>query len=66
MALQEMPARISLRHLLAGLLDIEHDILVTAPSLDARLVDDGGLFLAASGSQSHGLQYVEQALQRGV
>ena len=66
MALQEMPARISLRHLLAGLLDIEHDILVTAPTLDARLVDDGGLFLAASGSQSHGLEYAEQALQRGV
>ncbi len=41
-------------------------IEVTNIALDARLVEPGGLYLARKGLRRHGMDYVDQALARGV
>lgn len=57
---------VSLRYLLQGKQNIKNDVLVGAPSVDARNVDLNGVFLAISGSDSHGLMYADQAIARGA
>jgi UDP-N-acetylmuramoyl-L-alanyl-D-glutamate--2,6-diaminopimelate ligase len=57
---------VSLRYLLQGKQNIKNDVLVGAPSVDARNVDLNGVFLAISGSDSHGLMYANQAIARGA
>lgn len=66
-----MPARtenpgVSLQALLAGMAQPAFDCLVNSLSLDSRLVEPGGLFLAVAGQARHGLIHVDQALQAGA
>ncbi|MGV6858857.1 MAG: UDP-N-acetylmuramoyl-L-alanyl-D-glutamate--2,6-diaminopimelate ligase [bacterium] len=46
--------------------DASDDCSVTGISLDSRTVQPGGLFLAVAGISSHGLDYVDTALQKGA
>ena len=55
----------SLQKLLAGWADAP-DIEVTGVETDSRHVTPGDLFLAAQGVGSHGLSYVETALENGA
>lgn len=64
------PAPRSLKTLLAGYGVPAPDVDVNGVELDSRRVAPGDLFLACKGSggarPAHGLQFIEQALQRGV
>ncbi len=57
-----------LAYLLDGLAvsDIDTDCVVTSIALDSRKVEEGGLFLACSGGDRHGMEYLQQALERGA
>lgn len=57
-----------LSELLDGLaaLDGLESLQVSGLTLDSREVQPGDLFLACRGGQAHGLDYAEQALQRGA
>jgi len=57
--------RVSLQYLLDGMAGVA-DMSVGKPSVDARSIEAGGLFLAVKGSQSHGLTYAEQAISAGA
>jgi UDP-N-acetylmuramoyl-L-alanyl-D-glutamate--2,6-diaminopimelate ligase len=63
-----VPVSHMLSALLTGLAKVGsgQDRAVTGLSLDSRSARAGDLFLACSGAQGHGLQYIEQALQAGV
>jgi UDP-N-acetylmuramoyl-L-alanyl-D-glutamate--2,6-diaminopimelate ligase len=53
--------------LLHGLCAAAPEVVVTGVAMDSRRVAVGDLFLACRGSgQQHGLQHVQQALQRGA
>lgn len=53
--------------LLHGLCAAAPEVIVTGVAMDSRRVAVGDLFLACRGSgQQHGLQHVQQALQRGA
>ncbi len=45
---------------------VADDLMISGLALDSRLVKPGALFCALKGSQTHGLQYVEQAIQNGA
>ena len=66
MAAQHIEPGFSLRSLLLGIVEVGDDVNVSMLTLNARDITIGGLFLAVSGTQSHGLQYAEQAIQNGV
>ncbi len=53
-----------LRGLTVSELDIE--CLVSSIAMDSRKVESGSLFLACSGGDQHGLDYLKQALDRGA
>jgi UDP-N-acetylmuramoyl-L-alanyl-D-glutamate--2,6-diaminopimelate ligase len=57
-----------LSELLSGLLPLspQQDCAVNGLTLDSRQVTPGTLFLACSGSQSHGLAYARQAMAQGA
>ncbi len=57
----------TLRTLLAGFADVlpSDDVTVTGLSMDSRNLSEGALFLAVQGITSHGLCYVERALDQG-
>jgi UDP-N-acetylmuramoyl-L-alanyl-D-glutamate--2,6-diaminopimelate ligase len=66
-----MPAKnelqtVSLQMLLDGFVQLTEDVYVAEPAVDARDVMKNGLFLAVSGLHSHGLTFIEQAIQNGV
>ena len=54
--------------LLQGMTDSEivADCMVSSITLDSRKVGPGSLFLACSGGDQHGLDYIEQALGNGA
>ncbi len=62
----QSPSWVSLRYLLDGMVTVNRDIVVAAPTVDARAIEENGLFLALSGAQSHGLVYADQAIRGGV
>jgi UDP-N-acetylmuramoyl-L-alanyl-D-glutamate--2,6-diaminopimelate ligase len=55
----------SLRSLLEGWLEGVPDIGIAGVTLDSREVDSGFLFVALKGTAAHGLQFAEQAVDRG-
>lgn len=55
----------SLRMLLEGWLSEPPDIAVSGLGLDSRRIEAGHAFVALEGSQGHGLDHVEQAIERG-
>ena len=56
----------ALAQLFAGLGAAAPDLEVTGLALDSRRVAAGDLFLAARGSAAHGLNHIEQAVERGA
>ena len=60
--------RRALAALLDGLVSSGTDLSVSVRGVetDSRRVRDGGLFLACSGFESHGLNYVDDALKHGA
>ena len=68
MAAERTEVRPMLSELLSGLLPVsrEQDRAVSGLTLDSRQVSPGTLFLACSGSQSHGLAYARQAMAQGA
>jgi len=65
MPAEHMTAAPTLAELLQGYADAP-EIPVHGIASDSRLVQDGFLFLAVQGMNSHGLDYLEQAKQAGV
>lgn len=55
-----------LSELTAGLLAAPAGLRVTDVTLDSRAVSAGALFLACRGTARHGLEFAEQALERGA
>ncbi len=43
-----------------------HDPVVSGLAMDSRLVEPGFLFLACRGTESHGLDFIDQAVRRGA
>ena len=66
MPAQQNSELVSLRYLLEGLADVTVDVMVGAPSVDARDVQEKGVFFAVAGSKAHGLMHVEQAIHAGA
>lgn len=67
MAAQRPHATLSLTALLAGWVDLiveEHE--VSQLTLDSRQVQEGTLFIACSGIAHHGLEFLQQAIDRGA
>ncbi|ORU89920.1 MAG: hypothetical protein A6F71_02860 [Cycloclasticus sp. symbiont of Poecilosclerida sp. M] len=62
---QQTP-QVLLRELLEGLANIKQDIRVSMLCLDARKVEKNGLFFAIAGTQTHGMSYVNQAVDNGA
>jgi UDP-N-acetylmuramoyl-L-alanyl-D-glutamate--2,6-diaminopimelate ligase len=65
----------SLRHLLAGIVEVPQDIMVSDVTLDSREVTPGALFLACRGAgrapeqaerRLHGVEFAAQAAERGA
>ena len=56
----------SLASLLEGVAQVPRDVPVSDITLDSRAATAGGAFLARRGIKSHGLQYLDAALARGV
>ncbi len=52
--------------LLAGVADVPADVPVADITLDSREVRTGALFIALRGNRTHGLEYLDDALQRGA
>ncbi len=55
-----------LAKLLTDIANVERDIECTHIALNSREIRKGGVFFALAGSQQHGLQFIEQALQQGA
>ncbi|MEO1888714.1 MAG: UDP-N-acetylmuramoyl-L-alanyl-D-glutamate--2,6-diaminopimelate ligase [Cycloclasticus sp.] len=66
MPAQQNASLVSLQYLLQGMAQLDRDIYVAEPTVDARYIKENGLFLAVSGSQEHGLVYAEQAISAGA
>jgi UDP-N-acetylmuramoyl-L-alanyl-D-glutamate--2,6-diaminopimelate ligase len=56
----------SIAQLFAGIVAVPRDLAVADITLDSREVVPGGLFLACRGINSHGLDYLQQAIATGV
>lgn len=56
----------TLKELLKGFATIADDRPITGLALDSRLVSDGNVFFALSGSRQHGLSHVAQAVENGA
>jgi len=56
----------SLAELTAGFAALPAGVAVSDVTLDSRSVSAGALFLACSGGSRHGLEFAEQALERGA
>jgi UDP-N-acetylmuramoyl-L-alanyl-D-glutamate--2,6-diaminopimelate ligase len=67
MALKHLP-NISARELFTGLVDsaVLHELAVTGISIDSRQVKSGDLFIAQAGLNSHGMDYVVDAVRAGA
>ena len=63
---QVSPRPLPLADLVAGLVPVPSDVLVSDVTIDSRSVVAGGLFLALKGRTSHGLQFAEQAVAQGA
>ena len=59
-------AGVPLSGLLAGIANVTHDAVFADLTQDSRAVRPGSLFLACQGGRSHGLQYLQVALERGA
>jgi len=68
MAAESMMEGVALASLLEGLCGdcTVPDLVVSGLATDSRSVQPGDLFLAGQGLQVHGLEHVEQAVQRGA
>ena len=57
-----------LSELLAGLpsLELDQEVAITGLALDSKAVEPGDLFLAIPGNRTHGLEYVDEAINRGA
>ncbi len=68
MAVQASSRGMPLTDLLAGLVDqrVPADICVQGLAADSRVVQPGDLFLAYQGLQTHGLEYLAQAIGQGA
>ncbi len=68
MAALDHPVGMSLQTLLQGLAmeAVPADCRVTGLALDSRKVQEGDLFLALAGAQSHGADHIADALARGA
>ena len=66
MAAQYLGGVFSLKELFADVVEIDADLSISMMTLDARDVKSGGLFFAVSGSNSHGMQYADQAIKNGA
>lgn len=56
----------SLRALLAGVVEPTHDIMVSGLTLDSRRVCPGDAFVALRGTQEHGMRYAAAAVRGGA
>jgi UDP-N-acetylmuramoyl-L-alanyl-D-glutamate--2,6-diaminopimelate ligase len=65
---QEMPGSHvqRLSALLTGIADVQQDCEIAGLSMDSRFAHSGELFLACSGTQTHGAQYINDAIEAGV
>lgn len=59
-------AMVSLRNLLAGLVDFAPDVQVSGLTLDNRKIQPGMAFVALRGTRQHGLDYAAAAVQAGA
>lgn len=66
MPAQKNTSSVPLQFLLDGIATVVFDMAVEAPTVDARSIKNNGVFLAVSGSQSHGLVYADQAIGAGA
>ncbi len=68
MALHEQSTGIPLQQLLAGLTDenINTDLSVNGISTDSRMTELGDLFMACKGMRSHGVDYINDAIEAGA
>ena len=68
MTAELLAAEHTLGRLLQGLKDVDTslDVVVTGLALDSRKVQAGDLFLAVTGTQTHGLQHARQAIALGA
>ncbi len=66
MPVQQKKGTVSLAYLLDGWVTIEQDLWVGTPTVDARDIEQGGVFLAVVGTQSHGLEHAMQAVERNA
>jgi UDP-N-acetylmuramoyl-L-alanyl-D-glutamate--2,6-diaminopimelate ligase len=55
----------SLRVLLEGWLEQVPDVAVAGITQDSRRIEEGHVFVAVQGRQSHGMQYAEEAIANG-
>jgi UDP-N-acetylmuramoyl-L-alanyl-D-glutamate--2,6-diaminopimelate ligase len=60
------PRPFPLSELMAGVVSAPADIRVSDITLDSREVRPGALFLACQGITRHGLEFVQQAVERGA
>ena len=56
----------SLKQLLMGLCEVTSVIDVTGVAIDSREVESGNLFIAYKGSIDNGIDYIDEAIQRGA
>ena len=66
MPAQQEKGTVSLGYLLDGWVTIEQDFWVGAPTVDARNIEQNGVFLAVVGAQLHGLEHAMQAVERNA
>mgnify|MGYP002700097704 FL=1 len=66
MPAQQKKGTVSLGYLLDGWVTIEQDFWVGAPTVDARNIEQDGVFLAVVGAQLHGLEHAMQAVERNA
>lgn len=67
-ALRHQPTGMDLQTLFAGFVDLERvpQLNVSGLSLNSRQLEPGELFLACAGSLQHGVQYIDDAIDRGA
>ncbi len=55
-----------LQELLNNIVAIDSDLEISGLAIDSRQVEPGFLFLAVNGNEFHGLEYIEQAIEKGA
>lgn len=55
-----------LSELLKNLAEVVNDVEFSKIELDSRKIQEGAVFFALAGSQQHGMQYAELAIEKGV